>query len=112
MSSSVVALPVTAEGRAAGPPAPLTRDSRAARSPPVLAGGRRVAYLTFRTGEGSEVWVVDTANGEAAQLLPASRWTRSRLPDWFPVERPHRGGDEDGEALRYLSVASPARRGS
>jgi Tol biopolymer transport system component len=105
LSSSVVAVPVGRDGEAAGPPAPLTRDSRGRKVAPVFSpDGRRVAYFTFRAGEGSEVWVVDTANGETAQVLPGIKVDSIALPDWFP------SGDRIGvvtrsnDVMRYLSL--------
>jgi Tol biopolymer transport system component/DNA-binding winged helix-turn-helix (wHTH) protein len=106
MSSSVVSLPVTRAGEPAGPPAPLTRDSRGRKVAPVFSpDGRRIAYLTFRAGEGSEVWVVDTANGEASQILPGITVDSIALPDWFPASDRIGVVTKTGEALRYLSVS-------
>ena len=106
MSSSVVSLPLTPDGAPAGPPAPLTRDSRGRKVAPVFSpDGRRIAYLTFRAGEGSEVWVVDTANGEASQILPSMTVDSIALPDWFPTSDRVGVVTRTGEALRYLSVS-------
>jgi Tol biopolymer transport system component/DNA-binding winged helix-turn-helix (wHTH) protein len=104
-SSSVVSLPLTPDGAPAGPPAPLTRDSRGRKVAPVFSpDGRRIAYLTFRAGEGSEVWVVDTANGEASQILPSIGVDSIALPDWFPSGDRVGVVTRAGERLRYLSV--------
>jgi Tol biopolymer transport system component/DNA-binding winged helix-turn-helix (wHTH) protein len=105
MSSSVVAVPVGADGMPTGAPAPLTRDSRGRKVAPVFSrDGRRIAYLTFRAGEGSEVWVVDTANGEAAQILPSMKVDAIALPDWFPSSDRVGVVTRVGDALRYLSL--------
>jgi Tol biopolymer transport system component/DNA-binding winged helix-turn-helix (wHTH) protein len=106
MSSSVLSLPLTAEGAPAGPPVPITRDSRGRKVAPVYSpDGHRVAYLTFRTGEGSEVWVVDTRNGEASQILPSMLVDSIALPDWFPAGDRLGVVTKTGEDLRYLSVS-------
>jgi Tol biopolymer transport system component/DNA-binding winged helix-turn-helix (wHTH) protein len=106
MSSSVVSLPLTPAGEPAGSPAPLTRDSRGRKVAPVFSpDGRHVAYLTFRAGEGSEVWVVDTANGEASQILPSMTVDSIALPDWFPTSDRVGVVTRTGDALRYLSVS-------
>jgi Tol biopolymer transport system component len=106
MSSSVLSLPLTPAGEPAGPPAPLTRDSRGRKVAPVFSpDGRRIAYLTFRTGEGSEVWVVDTSNGEASQILPSMTVDGIALPDWFPTSDRIGVVTKTGETLRYLSVS-------
>jgi Tol biopolymer transport system component/DNA-binding winged helix-turn-helix (wHTH) protein len=106
LSSSVVSLPVTTDGEPAGAPAPLTRDSRGRKVAPVFSpDGRRIAYLTFRAGAGSEVWVVDTANGEASQILPGISVDSIALPDWFPSSDRIGAVTRTGEALRYMSVS-------
>jgi Tol biopolymer transport system component len=105
-ASSIVSVPLSADGGPAGPPAPLTRDSRGRKVAPVFSpDGRRIAYLTFRTGEGSEVWVVDTANGETAQILPSMTVDSIALPDWFPSSDRVGVVTRTGEAIHYLSVS-------
>ena len=105
MSSSVVSVPLGPGGEAAGPPVPLTRDSRGRKVAPVFSpDGRRVAFLTFRAGEGSEVWVVDTVNGESAQILPSIKVDSIALPDWFPSSDRVGVVTRMDDTLRYLSL--------
>jgi Tol biopolymer transport system component/DNA-binding winged helix-turn-helix (wHTH) protein len=105
MSSSVVSVPLGPGGEPAGPPVALTRDSRGRKVAPVFSpDGRRVAYLTFRAGEGSEVWVVDTVNGESAQILPSIKVDSIALPDWFPTSDRVGVVTRVDDTLRYLSL--------
>lgn len=92
ISSQIWAQPVDADGTGRGQPYALTTDTSRRNSMPVVSpDGARVAYVSTRTGEPPNVWVIGVDGTNSAQI------TDNEGPDaqpyWFP----------DGRQIAFLS---------
>jgi Tol biopolymer transport system component len=93
ISSQLWAQPIAADGTGRGAPYELTRDTSRRNSLPVVSpDGSRVAYVSTRGGEPSNVWIVDVDGRNGTQLT--TNESPDKLPYWFP----------DGRRIAFIST--------
>ncbi len=86
LSSQIWAQPVAHDGAPTGPPRALTSDtSRRNSVPAVSPDGSRVAYMSTRSGELPNVWVMDIDGRNGVQIT--SDEAADSQPTWFPDGR-------------------------
>jgi Tol biopolymer transport system component len=92
LSSQIWAQPVRRDGTVADAAMALTRDTSRRNSLPVISpDGSKIAYLSTRSGQSSDVWVMGVDGREPLQLT-ADEGAESK-PGWFP----------DGRRVAFLS---------
>jgi Tol biopolymer transport system component len=89
-SSDIWSLPIEAEtGRVTGDAHPLTRDSAADLLPSLSADGRKLVFISTRSGR-PEIWIKDLTTGEDTAL------TASRGEKFTPIFSP------DGKSVSFV----------
>ncbi len=92
LDSQIWRQPIHPDGSPAAPASPLTGDtSRRNSAPSVSPDGRRVAYVSTRRGEMSNIWVMNIDGGSPIQI------TASKTPESQPA------WSRDGARVAYLS---------
>jgi len=92
-SSQLWAQPIAPDGSGRGNPYAVTSDTSRRNSLPVVSpDGTRVAYVSTRGGEPSNVWIVDIDGRNSAQITASD--SQESQPYWFP----------DGRRLAFLST--------
>lgn len=92
LSSQIWGQPVRSDGTAKGPPYALTGDtSRRNSLPAVSPDGSRVAYMSTRSGQSSNVWITGTDGSGAIQIT--ANEGGGNEPSWFP----------DGKRVAYIA---------
>jgi Tol biopolymer transport system component/DNA-binding winged helix-turn-helix (wHTH) protein len=92
LSSQIWAQPLDDTGSGVGPAQPLTADTSRRNSLPMISpDGSNVAYVSTRSGELPNVWVMDITGRNAIQLT--SDQSADHKPNWFP----------DGRRVAYIS---------
>jgi len=91
LSSQIWAQPVHADGSPAGQPRALTSDTSRRNSVPVISpDGSKVAYMSSRRGEASNLWIMDVDGQHPLQLTSDNRFESQ--PEW----------SSDGTRIVYL----------
>jgi Tol biopolymer transport system component/DNA-binding winged helix-turn-helix (wHTH) protein len=86
LSSQIWAQPVRSDGTVADAATALTSDTSRRNSLPVISpDGSKIAYLSTRSGQSSDVWVMGVDGREPLQLT-ADEGAESK-PGWFPDSR-------------------------
>ena len=84
LSSQIWAQGVKSDGSAAGPARPLTSDTSRRNSWPIVSpDGSSVAYMSTRSGEPPNIWVMGIDGRQAMQLTADE--TAEYSPSWFPT---------------------------
>lgn len=107
LNSQIWAQRVTRDGSASGSPKPLTSDtSRRNSSPMVSPDGSNVAYVSTRSGEPPNIWVMGVDGRHPVQVTADE--TAEHSPSWFPTsDRVAYLSDRDGRyALRSVDIAT------
>jgi Tol biopolymer transport system component len=92
LSSQIWAQQLTPDGFAVGPPKPLTSDTSRRNSMPMVSpDGSRVAYVSTRSGEPPNIWVMSVEGREPMQVTADE--TAEYSPSWFPK----------GDRIGYMS---------
>lgn len=93
LSSQIWSQPVARDGSSNGAAVPLTRDTSRRNSLPVISpDGSKVAYMSMRRGEPSNIWMMNI-DGRSGQQVTSNE-TPESLPQWFP----------DGRRIAYSST--------
>ena len=86
LSSQIWAQPVRSDGTVADAAIALTNDTSRRNSLPVVSpDGSKIAYLSTRSGQSSDVWVMGVDGREPVQFT-ADEGAESK-PGWFPDSR-------------------------
>jgi Tol biopolymer transport system component len=97
LDSQIWKQPVRAGGESAGDAVALTRDTSRRNSLPVISpDATRIAYVSIRSGEQPNLWLMDM-NGQASQQLTSAE-TPEHKPEW----------SRDGTRVAYVSQADYA----
>ena len=107
LSSQIWAQPVRVDGSPAGKPRALTRDTSRRNSVPVISpDSTKVAYMSSRQGERSNLWMMDVDGQHMLQLTTDHEFESH--PEWSSAGARilylARGGDE--ERVVALDVAT------
>lgn len=109
LSSHIWTQPLDREGRARGAAAALTTDtSRRNSFAAVSPDGTKVAYMSTRSGELPNVWVMDVDGGNRVQLTADD--TGEGRPSWFPDGRRVAYSSSRGETRGVFAVDLATRR--
>ena len=93
ISSQLWAQPIAPDGTGRGDAYALTTDTSRRNSLPVVSpDGSRVAYVSTRGGEPSNVWIIGVDGRNGSQVTAND--SQESLPYWFP----------DGRRLAFLST--------
>lgn len=86
MRTSLMSAPVDERGVPAGPPRPLTEDTRTRNSVPAFSpDGSRIAVVSSVAGADSDIWVMQADGSGLAQLTGSG--TFESMPGWMPDSR-------------------------
>jgi len=92
LSSQIWAQPVRADGSPAGDPRALTSDTSRRNSVPVISpDGTKVAYMSSRSGERPNLWMMDVDGQHPLQLTSDNEFESQ--PEW----------SSDGTHILYLA---------
>ena len=83
--SDLWSLPITATGQAAGDPVPLFRDTSRNTYPTFSLDGRHLAFLSWRPGSPSDLWLMNMQTQASALLAPGK--DDQFFPTWMPDNR-------------------------
>ena len=83
--SDLWSLPLSATGQPAGDPMPLLRDTSRNTYPTFSPDGRHLAFLSWRPGSPSDLWLMDMQTQASALLAPGK--DDQFFPTWMPDNR-------------------------
>ena len=103
LSSQIWAQPVRPDGSPAGEPRALTSDTSRRNSVPVISpDGTKVAYMSSRSGERPNLWMIDVDGQHPIQLTSDSRFESQ--PEWSVDGARVVYLDKGGNDERVLSI--------
>ena len=106
--SDLWSLPLSATGQPSGDPVPLTRDTSRNTYPTFSPDGRRLAFLSWRPGSPSDLWLMNMQT-QASELIAPGK-DDEFFPTWMPDNRRVLTAIGRGPVRRMVRVDIDTRR--
>jgi Tol biopolymer transport system component/DNA-binding winged helix-turn-helix (wHTH) protein len=106
--SDLWSLPLADAGQPSGAPAPMMRDTSRNSYPSFSPDGRHLAYLTWRPGSPSDLWLMNLQTQAAAVVTSAK--DDEFFPSWMPDSRRILVAVGAGPVRRMVRVAIDTRQ--